>query len=101
MPVSVQFFESRRAYSGAEVSRRPSELLSVALPIWRSLLRPGSAMAMAWNTKTLQREAFIEALETAGLEPVDERNEWTFSHQVDSSITRDVMIARRPGQTGP
>jgi hypothetical protein len=87
--------------AGADRSRRPSELLSVALPVWRSLLRPGSAMAMAWNTKTLERAAFIEALEAAGLEPVDEGHERTFSHQVDSSITRDVMIARRPRQTGP
>jgi hypothetical protein len=87
--------------AGTELSRRPSELLCVALPVWRSLLRPGSAMAMAWNTKTLVRGALMEALEAAGLEPVDQGQEWSFSHQVDSSITRDVMIARRPGRSGP
>ena len=57
-------------------------------------------MAMAWNTRNLAREAFVEALEPAGLEPVDGGRGWSFSHQVDRSITRDVMIARRPGQTG-
>jgi hypothetical protein len=64
-------------------------------------MRPGSAMAMAWNTRTLDREAFIEALEAAGLEPVAGAKETSFSHRVDSSITRDVMIARRPDQSGP
>jgi hypothetical protein len=50
-------------------------------------------MALAWNTRTLGREAFSQALEAAGLEPVDRAG---FSHQVDGSITRDLIIARRP-----
>ena len=40
---------------GAELSRRPAELMHDALPVWRSLLRPGSAMALSWNTRTLSR----------------------------------------------
>jgi hypothetical protein len=87
--------------AGADLSRRPQELLGAALPVWRSLLRPGSAMAMAWNTKTLDRGVFVEALESAGLEPVDSGQAGSFSHQVDRSITRDVMIARRPDPRGP
>ena len=35
--------------------RRPDDLLSEALPAWREVLRPGGAVAMACNTKTLSR----------------------------------------------
>jgi hypothetical protein len=81
---------------GSGLSRRPLELLHDALPVWRTVLRPGSAMAMAWNTRTLEREAFLQALESAGLEPIDAGENMDFAHQVDSSITRDVIVARRP-----
>jgi SAM-dependent methyltransferase len=89
LPYGIQHGSRARS----ELSRRPSDLLADALPVWRSLLRPGAAMALAWNTRTLEREAFSQALEAAGLEPVDRLG---FSHQVDSSITRDLIIARRP-----
>jgi tRNA G10 N-methylase Trm11 len=92
LPYGVQ--HGSRVRSG--LSRRPLDLLHDALPVWRSVLRPGSAMALAWNTRTLSRQVFIDALETAGLEPVERGDEGNFSHQVDNSITRDVMVARRP-----
>ena len=73
----------------------PSELVHDALPVWRSLLRPGSAMALSWNTRTLSRHELIEALDGAGLEVVDCGDDAGFSHQVDRSIARDVIVARR------
>ena len=80
---------------GAELSRRPAELMHDALPVWRSLLRPGSAMALSWNTRTLARQELIETLDAAGLEIVDCGADASFSHQVDRSIARDVIVARR------
>jgi SAM-dependent methyltransferase len=79
---------------GAGLSRRPLDLLTGALPVWRALLKPGSAMVLAWNTRTMERDAFRGALVDAGFEPVG-ADDGRFSHQVDSAITRDLMIARR------
>jgi SAM-dependent methyltransferase len=76
-------------------ARGPHDLLVEALPVWRDVLRPGGAAAMSWNRRTLERPALVALLDGAGFEvlaPEDER----FVHRVDRSITRDVVVARRP-----
>jgi hypothetical protein len=42
----------------------------------------------------MERDAFRGALVEAGFEPVG-ADDGRFFHQVDSAITRDLMIARR------
>jgi hypothetical protein len=79
--------------AGSELARRPADLLSGALPVWRSLLRPGGAMALAWNRKTLAAPTLLRAIDDAGLKVVDRGD--SFVHQVDRSITRDIVVARR------
>jgi hypothetical protein len=79
--------------AGSQVARRPIDLLTGALPVWRSVLRPGGAMALAWNRKTLAPPTLHRAIDDAGLQVVD-RGE-SFVHEVDRSITRDIVVARR------
>jgi SAM-dependent methyltransferase len=76
-------------------SRDPGELLAEALPVWRDVLRPGGGVALAWNRRTLPRSRLVELATDAGLELADASDD-RFVHRVDRSITRDVLVGRRP-----
>jgi hypothetical protein len=82
--------------AGGQLDRGPGELLRVVLPDWVELLRPGAGVAMAWNRRTLARGELVDLVVGAGLEPAPVDDGDTFVHRVDRSITRDVLVARRP-----
>ncbi len=81
------------------VRRSPAELLAAALPGWRDVLRPGAGAALAWNLRTLPRAELVGLLEEHGFELCVPAEDGTFEHRVDRSITRDVVVARRPPAT--
>lgn len=76
---------------GHDLDRRADELLTRALPAWTPLLRPGGALGLAFNTRTLRRETVEELCAAAGLRVVDHGR--AFAHKVDSSIRRDLVVA--------
>jgi hypothetical protein len=78
------------------VSRRPTELLETALPAWRSLLRTGGAIGMSFNTRVAARAHVAELVVAHGFELADSEAYRGFAHRVDASITRDLVVARRP-----
>lgn len=78
--------------SAKGLARGPQELLEEALPGWSSLLRPGGALGMSWNTHVAPREDALDLLEEHGLEAVDYEG---FEHRVDQAITRDILVARK------
>lgn len=78
------------------LQRSPSDLLEVALPVWREVLRPGAGVALAWNLRTLPRAELVGRLADAGLELCTDPDDAGFAHRVDRSIQRDVVVARRP-----
>jgi hypothetical protein len=78
------------------LQRSPHELLETALPVWFELLRPGAGVGLAWNRHTLPRERLVHVLSTHGFELVVPAVDERFVHRVDRSITRDVLVARRP-----
>jgi tRNA G10 N-methylase Trm11 len=78
------------------LQRSPDDLLVGALPVWRDVLKPGAGAALAWNLRTLDRARLVELLVGAGLELVTPADDQRFVHRVDRSITRDVVVARRP-----
>lgn len=82
---------------GKGLARAPLDLLTNAVPVWASLLRPGGAIGIAWNTLVARREDAAQILADAGLEPMSEPPYLGFRHRVDQSIVRDVLIARKPG----
>jgi SAM-dependent methyltransferase len=88
LPYGVQ----HGATAGGELRRSPADLLVAALPAWRSVLRPGGAMGLAWNTKVLPRGELTTLLEGAGLTIVTGDG---FAHRVDQAIDRDVVVARK------
>ncbi len=92
LPYGVQ--HASRAKPDAR-SRRPEDLLDAALPGWIGAMKPGAAIGLSWNTKVLARAALTEILRRHGLAPAtwDE----SFEHRVDQAITRDLIVAVKPG----
>ena len=75
-------------------SRKPLELLKTALPVWSAALRPGGAVGIAWNTLVLPRASLVKLLIETGLQVCDTPAYRAFEHRVDSSIQRDLIVAR-------
>lgn len=73
--------------------RRPGDLLAEAIPVWRSQLKPGGAIGISWNTRTLPRAELLAMLTDAGLDPLDGGGWNDLEHRVDASITRDLVVA--------
>ena len=92
-PYGVQH-GSRSAGSG--LARRPQDLLTAAVPVWATLLRPGGAIGIAWNTLVAPRAEASAVLASAGLEPVESSPYLHFRHRVDQAIVRDIIVARKP-----
>lgn len=78
------------------LTRRPTELLEAAVPVWAELLRPGGAMGLSWNTLVTSREELAGILTEAGLRVQDAEPYRHFEHRVDMAITRDLIVARKP-----
>lgn len=76
--------------------RSPAELLTRAVPIWASQLRPGGALGVSWNTYGLSRSDLAQICASSGLDVRDEGAWLQFAHRVDSAIRRDIMVAVRP-----
>src|SRR4029453_307238 len=83
---------SRGARGGRDHS--PAQLLEAALPVWVSVLRPGGAVGIAWNTHGLSRDDLAALCGKAGLEVCDDAPYRRFAHRVDAGIHRDLLIAR-------
>lgn len=85
-----------RGVSGKR-DRSPAGLLREAIPVWAGQLKSGGAMGIAWNTHGLARKDLAAMLTDAGLLVHDDGPWCGFSHRVDSSIQRDVVVAvKRP-----
>lgn len=89
LPYGVQ----HKAKAGGAAGRSPAEFVPAALGDWHRLLEPGGALGLAWNLHTLSREQLVDALRSAGFDPVEYPE--SFEHVVDRSITRDVLVAVR------
>lgn len=79
-----------------ELDRSPLALLERAVPVWSRLLRRGGALGISWNVRVAPRTELVRLLADAGLEPYDEGPWRGFEHRVDSSIQRDLVVARKP-----
>lgn len=77
-------------------SRSAEALLETALPLWRQVLRGGGSIALGWNVHHIKRAAMNDLLTGAGFDLVGITEDDRFAHRVDRSITRDVVLARKP-----
>lgn len=75
--------------------RSPAGLLSESIGVWASQLVRGGALGLSWNTLGIAREKLSDMLLDAGLEPHNDGPWLRFGHRVDSSIHRDIIVARK------
>lgn len=78
------------------LTRSPEELLDQTASQWFDVLKPGGAMVLAWNKFVWSREAFTETLEAVGFQVKKTSPFDAFTHRVDQSIKRDIMVAVKP-----
>lgn len=93
LPYGVQHGSTQ---GGDHRERGPAALLAEALPVWFDVLRPGAALALAWNLNTLKRVRLARLLRDARFELRSAEDDESFVHRVDRAIRRDVLVAARP-----
>ena len=76
-------------------TRSPAELLDTCLPDFHKILKTGGSLVLAWNKNVWSREAFIDLLTVKGFEVLDTDPYDQFTHRVDQSIKRDIVVARK------
>ena len=100
LPYGVQHGSHATGRTGGDrsraLARSPLELLQSAAPAWARALRPGGALGISWNTRVARREDAAGALAAAGLQVLDSAEYRAFRHRVDQSITRDILVGRKP-----
>lgn len=75
-------------------------LLDGALPAYYRALKPGGAIAIAFNTYTLPRADVIGALRKAGFVPLEQPPFDDFSHWVEQAVNRDMVVAQKTSEHG-
>jgi SAM-dependent methyltransferase len=78
------------------LSRDPLRLLEECVPAWATVLRPGGALGISWNTFVAKRDDAAAIFADAGLDVLDDGPYRHFRHRVDQAINRDVIVARKP-----
>lgn len=78
------------------LTRNPLELLEACLPSWIRVLKPGGAIALAWNTNVLSVNRVREALSAHGFSLPEGEAFNRFGHQVDRAIRRDIVVGLKP-----
>ena len=77
------------------LTRSPAELMEACLPEFHQILKTGGSLVLAWNKFVWSREDFIELLDTTGFQVLDAQPYDQFTHRVDQSIKRDIVVARK------
>ena len=67
--------------------------LERALPVWKTVMAPGAAMALSFNTLTLPSVSVREAVRNAGLRLIDAEPYTNLKHEVEQAVVRDVVFA--------
>ena len=67
--------------------------LQRVIPVWKSVMAPGAAMALSFNTLTLPASKVHRILVSAGLRPVDTEPYISLKHEVEQAVVRDVVFA--------
>lgn len=89
LPYGVQHFGK----SGQSSARNPEQILKQSLYSWKKVLRSDGSIVLAFNTNVLKKQRVAELIKEAGLTTIYE--DIKFDHFVDTSILRDIIIAKK------
>ena len=78
--------------SGTKPEPLPGFLRRV-LPVWKSVLRPGGAIALSFNTLTLPSREVLDALAASGFRLPNNEFFYSLRHEVEQAVVRDVVFA--------
>ena len=78
------------------LTRSPRQLIELSADDWLKVLKPGGSIVLAWNSFVEERKELEDVLENKGFQVLNDEAFTKFEHMVDSSIKRDIVIARRP-----
>ncbi len=93
LPYGVQ-----HAAKGMKGKSPLEQMMREAFPAYFQALKQGGAMAIAFNTYTLKREAVCREMENAGFTVMTEPPFNDFSHWVEQAVNRDMVIAVKKKQ---
>lgn len=77
------------------LTKNPKTMVHEALPAWIKLLRPGGVIALSWNVRILSRIQLEKIFTDAGVEVLHSEALDNLEHNVDASIKRDLLIAKK------
>lgn len=82
-------------HSGLDGKRpiAPGLLLEKSVGAWKEVLKPGGAIAVAFNVNTLPKEKARAILEGAGLKVLSGGPYDAMEHWVEQAVTRDIAVA--------
>ena len=75
------------------LTRSPAELMEACLPEFHKILKTGGCLVLAWNKFVWPREDFVQLLNARGFHVKDSDPYDQFTHRVDQSIKRDIVVA--------
>ena len=77
------------------LTRSPAELMDTCLSDFHKILKTGGTLVLAWNKFVWPREDFVELLTANGFQVLEADPYDQFTHRVDQSIKRDIVVARK------
>ena len=70
-----------------------SVFLRRVLPVWKTVLKPGGAMALSFNTLTLPSREVLDAVTASGFRLPNNEVFFGLRHEVEQAVVRDVVFA--------
>lgn len=95
LPYGVQHGNVGVTGRSGSLTRSPKALVSSCAGAWYSILKPGGAMALSWNSFVFSREDFSALLEQNGFRVLRGGVYEQLEHRVDQAIRRDVIVAKK------
>ena len=93
LPYGVQHGNiGAQAQKGGSLTRSPKELVSSCAGAWHTVLKPGGALALAWNSFVFSRGELAGVLEEHGFRVLTGGVYDSFEHRVDQAIRRDIIV---------
>lgn len=77
------------------ITRNPSELLEQSLDAWYEVLKVGGVVVVAWNSYIVTKKRVADIFAKHGFDVLDNPPYDQFEHNVDRSIRRDMIVARK------